>query len=164
VHAELRALETRCGRKRVERLMREAKLQGCMGGRRRSRGTTHRRQRAMPAEDLLKRNFRATEADRIWVADITYVASDEGFLYLAFILDVYSRKVVGWAMESHLRTELVVDALRMAVWRRKSAAGLVTDHGATKTQGSAHSSCSREASWMILRSCPLASWPTTPPW
>ena len=99
------------------------------------RGTTRRDNRSAAAEDLLKRNFRATEVDRVWVADITYVASAEGFLDLAFILDVYSRKVVGWAMESHLRTELVVDALQMAVWRRKPAPGLVhhSDQGVQYT-------------------------------
>ena len=122
VHAELRALGTRCGRKRVERLMRQAGLQGCMRGRR--RGTTRRGKRA-PAEDLVKRNFAATEVDRVWVADITYVATREGLLYLAFILDVHSRRIVGWAMEGHLRTEIVVNALQMAVWRRKPAPGLV---------------------------------------
>ena len=133
VHAELRALGTRCGRKRVERLMREAGLQGCMRGGR--RGTTRRSKKAAPAEDLVKRNFAATEVDRVWVADITYVATREGFLYVAFILDVHSRKIVGWAMESHLRTELVVDALRMAVWRRKPAPGLVhhSDQGVQYT-------------------------------
>ena len=122
VHAELRALGTRCGRKRVERLMRQAGLQGCMRGRR--RGTTRPSKRA-PAEDLVKRNFAATEVDRVWVAHITYVATGEGFLYLAFILDVHSRRIVGWAMEPYLKTELVVDALQMAVWRRKPAPGLV---------------------------------------
>ncbi|MBA2713496.1 MAG: IS3 family transposase [Rubrobacteraceae bacterium] len=128
VYAELRALGTRCGRKRVERLMRQAGLRGCMRGRR-SKGTTRRGKRA-PAEDLVKRNFRATEVDRVWVADITYVATREGLLYVAFILDVYSRRIVGWAMEKHLKTELVVDALRMAVWRRKPAPGLIhhSDH------------------------------------
>jgi putative transposase len=133
VHAELRALGTRCGRKRVERLMRQAGLQGCMRGRR--RGTTRRNRRAAPAEDLVKRNFATTQADKVWVADITYVATREGLLYLAFILDVHSRRIVGWAMESHLRTELVVDALRMAVWRRKPAPGLVhhSDQGVQYT-------------------------------
>jgi len=110
IHAELRALGTRCGRKRVERLMRKARLQGCMRGRR--RGTTRRSKRAAAAEDLVKRDFAATRSDKVWVADITYVATGEGFLYLAFILDVHSRRVVGWAMEDHLRTEIVVDALR----------------------------------------------------
>ncbi len=89
------------------------------------RATKRRGKRSAAAEDLLKRNFAATEVDRIWVAHITYVASAEGFLYLVFILDVYSRKVLGWAMENHLRTELVVDALQMPVWRRKPTAGLV---------------------------------------
>lgn len=66
------------------------------------------------------------QMDSVWMADITYVSTGEGFLYLAFILDVCSRRIVGWAMERHLRTELVVDALQTAVWRRKPAAGL--DH------------------------------------
>jgi putative transposase len=134
VYAELKALGTRCGRKRVERLMRRAGLQGCMRGKRR-KGTTRRSKRAAPAEDLVKRDFVATQMDRVWVADITYVATREGFLYLAFILDVYSRRIVGWAMERHLRTELVVDALQMAVWRRKPAAGLVhhSDQGVQYT-------------------------------
>jgi putative transposase len=133
IHAELRSLGMCCSRKRVARLMPEAGLRGCM--RSRKKGTTRRGMRA-PAEDLLKRNFRATQPDRVWVADITYVATqEEGFLYLAFVLDVYSRKVVGLAMEPHLRTELVVDALRMAVWRRKPAAGLVhhSDQGVQYT-------------------------------
>ncbi|MDQ3303457.1 MAG: IS3 family transposase, partial [Actinomycetota bacterium] len=133
VHAELRTLGTLCSRKRVARLMREAGLEGCVRGRRK-RGTT-RRGKGAAAEDLVKRNFRATEADRIWVADITYVSTWEGFLYLAFVLDVHSRRIVGWAMEGHLRTELVVDALRMAVWRRKPAPGLIhhSDHGVQYT-------------------------------
>ena len=102
VHAELRALGARCGRKRGERLMGQAGLRGCMRGRRRS--TTHRSKRAAPAEDLVKRNFTATEVNKVWVADITYVATGGGFLYLAFILDDCSRRIVGWAMEDHLRT------------------------------------------------------------
>jgi putative transposase len=132
VHAELRALGTRCSRKRVEKLMRKSGLQGCMRGRR--RGTTRRGKRSA-AENLLKRNFRATKPDRVWAADITYVATAEGFLYLAFVLDVYSRRIVGWAMEGHLRTELVIDALQMAVWRRKPAPGLVhhSDQGVQYT-------------------------------
>ena len=132
VHAELRALGTRCSRKRVERLMREAGLRGCVRGKR--RGTT-RRGKGAPAEDLVKRDFQVRHKDKIWVADITYVATDEGFLYLAFVLDCYSRRIVGWAMDEHLRTELVVDALRMAVWRRKPAPGLIhhSDRGVQYT-------------------------------
>lgn len=133
VHAELKALGTRCGRKRVERLMRQAGLRGCMRGRR--KGTTRRAKRVAPAEDLVQRKFAATQMDKVWVADITYVATAEGFLYLAFILDVYSRRIVGWSMESHLKTELVVDALQMAVWRRQPAPGLVhhSDQGVQYT-------------------------------
>ena len=117
----------------AEPLMRQAGVQGCMRGRRR-RETTRRGKRA-PAGDLGERNFSAKEVDRVWAADITYVATREGFLYLAFILDVHSRRIVGWAMENHLRTELVVEALQMAVWRRKPAPGLVhhSDQGVQYT-------------------------------
>ncbi len=133
VHAELRALGTRCGRKRVERLMQEAGLRGCVRGRRKR--TTRRSGRAVVAKDLPQRSFAATQIDKVWVADITYVVTREGFLYLAFILDVHSRRIVGWAMENHLRTEIVVDALQMAVWRRKPAPGLVhhSDQGVQYT-------------------------------
>jgi putative transposase len=133
VHAELRALGVRCGRRRVARLMRKAGLRGCVRGRKRR--ITRRDPRATPAPDLVKRNFCATAPDKLWTADITYVKTDEGFLHLAFVLDVYSRRIVGWSMASHLRTELVVDALEMAVWRRKPAAGLVhhSDRGTQYT-------------------------------
>jgi putative transposase len=112
--------------------MRAGGLKGCMRGTRRA---TTRRGNRPAAEDLLERDFVATQVDKVWVADITYIATAEGLLYLAFILDVYSRRVVGWAMEGHLRTELVVDALGMAVWRRKPAPGLVhhSDQGVQYT-------------------------------
>jgi transposase InsO family protein len=81
------------------------------------------------------RNFSSETPDRLWVADITYVRSGEGFVYLAFILDACSRRVVGWSMATHLRTELVVDALQMAIARRKPAPGLVhhSDRGVQYT-------------------------------
>jgi putative transposase len=134
VHAELRAIGIRCSRKRVARLMRRAKLQGCLRGRRRMR-TTHRAALQQAAPDLIGRNFASEEPDRLWVADITYVRSTEGFVYLAFILDACSRKVVGWSMATHLRTELVVDALQMAIARRKPSPGLVhhSDRGVQYT-------------------------------
>jgi putative transposase len=134
VHAELHALGVRCGRRRVARLMRKAGLRGCMRGRKK-RTTCRRDPRATPAPDLVNRNFSATAPDRLWTADITYLKTDEGFLHLAFVLDVYSRRIVGWSMASHLRAELVVDALEMAVWRRKPAAGLVhhSDRGTQYT-------------------------------
>jgi putative transposase len=134
VHAELRTIGIRCGRKRVARLMREAGLKGCLRGRRRKR-TTRRDGSAMPAPDLVRRNFTSVGADRLWVADITYIKTEEGFIYLSFVLDAYSRRLLGWAMATHLRTELVVDALQMALWRRKPAAGLIhhSDQGVQYT-------------------------------
>ena len=133
VHAELRAIGIRCSRKRVACLMRREKLRGCLRGRRMK--TTHRIALQQAAPDLVGRNFAADEPDRLWVADITYVRSGEGFLYLAFILEVCSRRVVGWSMATHLRTELVVDALQMAVSRRNPAPGLVhhSDRGVQYT-------------------------------
>lgn len=134
VHAELRAIGVRCSRKRVARLMRKAGLKGCLRGCRRKR-TTRRDGSAMPAPDLVRRNFAAEAPDRLWVADITYVKTEEGFLYMSFVLDAYSRRLVGWAMATHLRTELVVDALQMAIWRRKPQAGLIhhSDQGVQYT-------------------------------
>jgi len=133
VHAELRALGVRCSRKRVARLMRKAGLRGCLRGR--NRHVTRQDKHAVAAPDLVHRNFATDSPDRLWTADITYVHTQEGFVYLSFILDVYSRRVVGWAMASHLRTELVVDALQMALWRRKPAAGVIhhSDRGAQYT-------------------------------
>jgi putative transposase len=133
VHAELRSLGIGCGRRRVARLMRVAGLRGCM--RRKKRRTTRRDPRAAPAPDLLRGDFVAGRPNRVWLADITYIPTREGFLYLAFILDTHSRRIVGWSMDSHMRTELVVDALEMAVWRRKPSAGLVhhSDRGAQYT-------------------------------
>lgn len=133
VHAELRALGVCCGRRRVARLMRKAGIRGCMRGKKKR--TTRRDPGAAPASDLVKRDFHATTPDKLWTADITYLRTEEGFLYLAFVLDVYSRRIVGWSMATHLRTELVVDALEMAVWRRKPDAGLVhhSDRGTQYT-------------------------------
>ena len=90
---------------------------------------------AVPAPDLIRRNFAAVAPNKLWVADITYIHTEEGFLYLAFVLDAYSRRLVGWAMATHLRTELVLDALQMAIWRRKPAPGLIhhSDQGVQYT-------------------------------
>lgn len=134
VHAELRALGVRCSRKRVARLMRKDGLQGCIRGRRRKR-TTRQDPLAIPAPDLVERNFTAPTPNKLWTADITYLPTDEGFLYLAFILDVYSRRVVGWSMANHLRSELVAAALQMALKRRNPSAGLIhhSDRGSQYT-------------------------------
>lgn len=114
--AELRAQGVRIGRKRVARLMREAGLRGV--SRRKWVSTTERDATAQAAADLVQREFSASGPDRLWVADVTYVPTWEGFLYLAVVLDVWSRRIVGWAMTAHLRTELVLGALDMAIQRR----------------------------------------------
>lgn len=133
IHAELRAMGIRCGRKRIARLLQIAGLTGCH--RRKGTTTTRRSTEHIPAEDRVQRNFRATAPDRLWVADITYIPTWMGFLYLAVILDVFSRRIVGWAMADHLRTELVVDALDMAIARRKPTVGVIhhSDHGSQYT-------------------------------
>jgi len=137
VHADLQAAGERCGRRRVARLMRVAGLRGCHGQRRRVRTTTTDRH-ATAAPDRVGRAFAPATVgapNRLWAADISYVATREGWLYLAVVLDAYSRKVVGWAMAGHLRTELVLDALDMALRRRRPTAGLVhhSDQGCQYT-------------------------------
>jgi len=123
VHAELRDTGTRCSRKRVARLMRAAGLEGVH--RRRSVHTTVRDDDAAPVPDLVERDFRADRPDALWVADITYVPTWQGFLYVAVVLDVFSRRVVGWCMAGHLRTELILDALDMAISVRRPDEGLI---------------------------------------
>ncbi|HEX3416268.1 MAG TPA: IS3 family transposase, partial [Stellaceae bacterium] len=113
VHADLRGRGERHSRKRIARLMREAGLVGA-SHRRGGPATTRRDKDARPAPDLVDRDFSATEPNQLWVADITYVPTAAGFLYLAVVLDAWSRKIVGWSMANHLRTELVLDAMEMA--------------------------------------------------
>ncbi len=117
VHAELAALGVRVGRKRIARLMRVLGLAGV--SRRKRTQTTVRDRDARPAPDLVDRDFTATAPDQLWVADITYIPTWAGFLYLAVVLDAWSRRVVGWAMATHLRTELVLEALNMAFTQRR---------------------------------------------
>jgi putative transposase len=116
IHAELKAEGVAVSRKRVARLMREAALQGV--SRRKRIVTTQRDRSARPAPDLVDRKFVADRPNALWVADITYVPTGAGFLYLAVVLDVWSRKIIGWAIESHLRTSLVTAALQMAIDQR----------------------------------------------
>ena len=133
IHAELRADGTRIGKKRVARLMRRLGLEGAY--RRRYRRITIADERAQAAPDLVRRDFRATCKDQLWVADITYVRTWQGWLYVAVVIDTYSRRVVGWSMRDDLQAAVVVDALEMAVWRRQSHAGLVhhSDRGSQYT-------------------------------
>jgi transposase InsO family protein len=116
VYEELRDDGVAVGRDRIARLMRRAGLQGI--SRRRFVATTRRDEAARPAPDLVGRRFEAGGPNQLWVADITYVPTWAGFLYLAVVLDVWSRKVVGWKIATHLRTELVLDALQMAIQQR----------------------------------------------
>ena len=118
IHAELRDQGVRIGRKRVARLMRKA----CIRGVSRRRGfvvTTHQDSRYPPGPDLVKRRFVADGPNRLWVADITYVPTWAGFIYLAIVLDVWSRRVVGWAIGEQISAELVLGALNMAVAQRR---------------------------------------------
>src|SRR5688500_3182633 len=109
IHAELLDSDTRVGRNGVARLMRAACFQGA--SRRRWATTTVRDKKVRPAPDLVNRDFSAEGRDRLWVADITYIPTWAGFLYLAVVVDAWSRRVVGWSMATHLRTELVLEAL-----------------------------------------------------
>jgi putative transposase len=118
VHAALRDEGIRVGKKRVARLMKAADLKGA--SRRKRPSTTNRKESAQPAPDLVERDFTASEPDELWVADITYVPTNAGYLYLSVVLDAFSRRIVGWAMADHLRTELVLDALDMASQQRNS--------------------------------------------
>jgi putative transposase len=123
VHAALRHGGIRVGRKRVERLMRAVRLSGLVP--KRYRHTTIRVPGVRVADDLVERDFDPNGPNQLWVADVKYVRSWQGWLYLAAVVDCYSRRVVGWSMRADLEAELVVDALEMAVVRRRPQAGLV---------------------------------------
>jgi putative transposase len=132
VHAELAAQGIHVGRKRVARLMGAAHVQGV--SRRKWITTTTRDPDAQAAPDLVQREFHVDGPDRLWVADITYVPTEAGFLYLSVVLDAWSRRVIGWAMATHLRTELVLTALNMALTQRRPH-GVIhhSDHGSQYT-------------------------------
>jgi transposase InsO family protein len=117
IHAELVSDAVHIGRKRVARLMRSAGIRGV--SRRKVFTTTVGDARARPAPDLVARQFTAAGPDRLGVADITYVPTGAGFLFLAVVLDAWSRRIIGWAMDTHLRTDLVVAALDMALAQRR---------------------------------------------
>jgi putative transposase len=133
MHAELRHRGVKASRKRVARLMREAGLSGLITRRRGK--TTIRVPGVRPTPDLVGRDFQAAGPNRLWAADLTEIATWEGKLYLAVVLDCFSRRCVGWAMADHMRAELVVEALELAVWQRKPTPGLVhhSDQGSQYT-------------------------------
>lgn len=124
VHAALRARGGRTGRGRVERLMRVHGVQGLLARPRRVRTTDSRH--AFPvAPDLLERRFSASRPNQVWLADLTYIPTGQGWLYLAAVMDLHTRRIVGWAMRDHLRAELATAALTMAVQRQHPEPGLI---------------------------------------
>jgi putative transposase len=132
LHRDLRAIGVHVGRKRVARLLKQAGLRGV--SRRKWLVTTVRAEHARPAPDLVQRAFTATGPNQLWVADITDIPTGAGTLYLAIVLDVWSRRIIGWAMATHLRTSLVLAALEMALAQRQpTAVVLHSDHGCQYT-------------------------------
>jgi putative transposase len=123
VTAELKRSGYRVGHNRVARLMREKGLGARL--KRRYRSTTDSKHRLPVAQDLLKRDFVVSRADQTWLSDLSYILTAEGWLYLCVIIDLYSRKVVGWSLSTRMRTELVLKALMMALGRRRPAKGLI---------------------------------------
>lgn len=123
------------GKNRVARLMRTEQLRAKAA--RKYKATTTSNHSLPVAPDLLEQDFSADASNRKWVSDITYVATDEGWLYLAVVLDLYSRLVVGWAMSERMTAQLVCDALQMALWRRKKPAGVIvhSDRGSQYCSG-----------------------------
>jgi putative transposase len=117
IQADLRDEGIRVSDKRTARLMRERSLRGAC--RRKTFKTTVRDKEALAAPDLVNRQFKATAPDQLWVADITYIPTMTGVLFLAVVLDVFSRRVVGWSMATNMRADLVVNALNMALFRRR---------------------------------------------
>jgi putative transposase len=124
IHAELQAQGRGVSRGRIERLMRHHGIRAIMARPRRVR-TTDSRHDLPIAPNLLKREFVAAAPNRIWLTDITCIETDQGWLYLAAVMDLYSRRIVGWAMEDHLRADLPAAALRMAISAQRPAAGLI---------------------------------------
>lgn len=135
IRAELLGMGIRASCKRIARLMRQGQMHAV--SRRRKRGKSHQTQpRQRRAPDLVKRQFMAQNINQLWVADMTYIPTKAGFLYLAVVIDVYSRKVVGWAFEQNMTTELVIAALNMALQTRRPEESVIHH----SDQGSQYSS------------------------
>lgn len=134
IHAALQRAGITCGRHRVARLMRQHGIIALRAPKRRPI-TTQRQAGALAAPNLLRQDFSASGPNLKWVSDITYINTQEGWLYLASVLDLYSRMIVGWAMADHMETALVNDALQMALTRRRPAPGLIhhSDQGSQYT-------------------------------
>jgi transposase InsO family protein len=135
IYQELKRQGITCSENRVARLMR---LRGLRAKQTRTYKTTTKRNQADPvAPNVLKRDFEADRPNEKWLTDITYIRTDEGWLYLAIVLDLYSRRIVGWAMSDRMTSDLTKDALQMALQRRDIEAGLIhhTDQGSQYTAG-----------------------------
>ena len=143
-HVSMPSKSIRVGRKRIARLMRQP---GVSGVNRRKFVTTMGRGDRRQAPDLVERNFTAEAPDRLWVADITYIPTWAGFLYLAVVLDAYSRRIVGWSMATTLATQLVLDALNMAVLTRRPRD--VIHHSDQGSQGGFKWSSQHDLCWSI---------------
>ena len=135
VHEDLQEQGIRCGRKRVARLMRENGIRAKQA--RRFKATTDSDHNDPVAPNLLDREFHVDVPDRVWVADLTYIWTREGWLYLAVILDLFSRRVVGWSMSKRITSQLTLEALSVALWTRKPSPGLLhhSDRGSQYTCG-----------------------------
>jgi putative transposase len=133
IRADLQDEGFRVGRNRVARLMREAGLRGCP--KRRFRVKSSKAPGHLVSSNVLNQDFRAERANERWASDITYIHTTQGWLFLAVVMDLYSRRIVGWSMDRHMSRYLVIDALRMALGRRQPAEGLVhhSDRGAQYT-------------------------------
>ena len=131
MHREIRGRGHRIGRSRVERLMREHGIRA--RHKRRYKATTDSRHALPVAQNLLDRQFTPAAPDRVWTGDITYIPTGEGWLYLAVVLDLFNREVIGWSIKSRMTADIVTDALSMAWFRRKPAPGVLfhSDRGST---------------------------------
>ncbi len=135
IHRQLANKGIRCGKKRVERLMRELDIQAVQ--KRKYRSTTNSNHKLPVADNIIERNFNPKTPNKLWALDITYIHTHEGWLYLAVIMDLYSRKIVGWSMDDHLKQGLVIKALNMALTNRSPEQELIlhSDRGSQYAGG-----------------------------
>jgi putative transposase len=140
MHRELKGKGYRIGINRVERLMREGGIRA--RHKRRYKATTDSRHSMPVAENLLARNFTPEAPNKVWTGDITYIATSEGWLYLAVVIDLFNREVIGWSIKSRMTADIVTDALSMAWFRRKPAAGVLF-HSDRGSQYASHAMCDK---------------------
>lgn len=136
IHKDLVADGMSCSEKRVARLMKQANIQSKL--RRKFVVTTNSKNTTAPAPDLLQRDFKTEQPDTAWVSDTTFIPTREGWLYLAVVLDLFSRQVIGWAMSKHNDAQLVQDALTMAIWRRGKVKCVIVHSDQGSTYASSH--------------------------